>query len=84
MRKIFLTIMMLTASSSSLAHSEEMNADTARLYQLPGLTVTSTRAIERESPVPFAEINRAEISRSNPANDLPKLLGETPSVLFFS
>lgn len=84
MRKIYFAILMLFASNHYFVHSEEMNADTTRLYQIPGLTVTSTRAIERESPVPFSEITRSEISRSNPVNDLPKLLGETPSVLFFS
>jgi len=59
-------------------------ADTSKSYSLPSITVTSTKAEERKSAVTFSEINRDEISRLHSGKDLPMLLSEMPSILFYS
>lgn len=58
--------------------------DTVRIYRSPSITVTTTRAEERRSPVPFSEITRADIIKSYSVQDVPQLLSELPSIISFS
>lgn len=58
--------------------------DSIRKYEIPSITVTTTRAEERKSPVPFSEISQKEIQKLHTNVDLPKVLSDLPSVLFFS
>ena len=37
------------------------SSDTVRLYVVPSVTVTTTRAKESVSPIPFSEISHAEL-----------------------
>lgn len=53
-------------------------------YNVPTVTVTATRATERQSPVPFTEISRAELQEKHTAFDIATLLASTPSVYFYS
>lgn len=56
----------------------------AKEYTVPAVTVIGTRATERQSPVAFTEIDRAELQEKQAAFDLPTLLASTPSVYFYS
>jgi iron complex outermembrane receptor protein len=58
--------------------------DSARVYRVPSITVSSTRAKSENSPVPFAEISKSEISKTYSSQDLPQILSELPSILTFS
>lgn len=58
--------------------------DTIRTYQVPSITVTSTKAKERQSPVPFSEITQADIEKTTSNIDLPNLLQSMPSIYTFS
>ncbi|MDW7997173.1 MAG: TonB-dependent receptor [Bacteroidota bacterium] len=60
------------------------SADTLRSYQLPVVSVTTTRAELGKSPVPFAELARAELAQRYTAQDLPTLLNTLPSVFVWS
>lgn len=84
MRHIFLIAFVLIFFGAHSVQSEELSADSARVYRIPSLTVTTSRAQERESPVPFSEITVSEIAQRHTVNDLPKILSETPSILAFS
>ena len=44
------------------------------------VTVTATRAVERETPVAFSNIDRGHIERTLTAADVPSMLNELPSV----
>ncbi len=84
MRNIFLIAFALIFIGAFTVHSEELDADSTRVYNIPSLTVTTSRAQERESPVPFSEITVSEIAQRHTVNDLPKILSETPSILAYS
>ena len=58
--------------------------DTAKVYLSPSVTVTSTRAFERKSPVAFSELTKAEISQSFLLKDIPQLINMMPSVMSYS
>ncbi|MFA7326364.1 MAG: TonB-dependent receptor [Candidatus Kapaibacterium sp.] len=58
--------------------------DTIRTYQVPSITVTSTKAKERQSPVPFSEITEADIKKTTSNIDLPNLLQSMPSIYTFT
>lgn len=58
--------------------------DTIRTYQAPSVTVTSTKAKERQSPVPFSEITEAELEKTTSNIDLPNLLQSMPSIYTFT
>ena len=47
----------------------------------PQLEVTTTRAIERETPTAFTELKRADIQEKYWAQDVPMLLAETPGAV---
>lgn len=53
---------------------------------LPGQTivVTSTRARQRETPVPFSTLEAKELARRYSTQDIPQLLSELPSTTFYS
>jgi len=58
--------------------------DSVRVYTSPTISVTSTRAVERLSPIPFSEINRKEIEPFVSSLDLPMLLNSQPSIVSYS
>jgi iron complex outermembrane receptor protein len=49
-----------------------------------GVTVTATRAREREAPVAFANLTGEDLEARYFAEDMPVLLGELPSTTFYS
>jgi iron complex outermembrane receptor protein len=56
----------------------------AHALPLPSVEVSATKAVERESPVPFTDLPRAEIQQRYWAQDPPMLLAETPGVYAYS
>jgi iron complex outermembrane receptor protein len=50
----------------------------------PEVEVTTTRAVERRSPVAFTELPKEEIEQRYWAQDVPMLLAETPGVYAYS
>lgn len=58
--------------------------DTLKTYEIPSITVTSTRAEKLISPIPFAELGHIELSKIYTYQDIPDLLSTLPSILFYS
>lgn len=81
---LFVAPHILFAQQFSIPKATRKQADSVRVYQTPSVTVTSTRAAERETPATFTEISGVEIRNRYTVQDLPALLGETPSTLFYS
>ncbi|RMF34546.1 MAG: hypothetical protein D6747_04585, partial [Chlorobiota bacterium] len=81
-------VMIVGAATSALllpAYSQQLPSDSLlRSYQAPAVTVTTTRAIEGRSPVTWSELTRAEIVQQHTTFDLPTLLAELPSTMFYS
>jgi iron complex outermembrane receptor protein len=57
---------------------------TSKIYTVPALTVTTTKAREYTSPVPFAEITNVELEKHYTYHDVPSILSELPSTIFYS
>jgi len=55
-----------------------------RALPLSGIEVTTTRAVERESPVAFTELSRGDVAERYWGQDVPMLLAETPGVMAYS
>lgn len=53
-------------------------------FVLPSITVSSTKAIDRITPVPFVELDKMELAKSISDKDLPTYLSGTPSILTYS
>lgn len=68
---------------SSYSYAGEAD-DSARVYKTPSITVTTTRAVERKSTVPFVELSRAEIQSNYTIQDIPQYLNMQPSILTYS
>jgi outer membrane receptor protein involved in Fe transport len=47
---------------------------------IPGITVTATRAVERETPIAFTNVGEEEISDKYTTEDMPQLLVGVPGV----
>ncbi len=67
-----------------LTRRDTLKLDTLRRYQLPVVTVTTTRAELGKSPVPFTEVDRTTIVQRYTAQDFPTLLNTLPSVFVWS
>lgn len=75
----------LVAIHLAIHAQEAVPADTIpRTYQAPAVTVTTTRAIEGRSPVTWSELSHTEIRQQHTTFDLPALLAELPSTMFYS
>ncbi|MDD4052587.1 MAG: TonB-dependent receptor [candidate division Zixibacteria bacterium] len=57
---------------------------TEQIYPMEGITVTAGRAVERQTPVPFTTIDRAEIQKDHDIGEIPALLETTPNVYAYS
>ena len=68
----------------STAFASEEASDTLKKFTLPSITVTSTRAIRGETPVPFSEINYSDFIPTYTTQDIPRLLSQMPSIITFS
>lgn len=59
-------------------------SDSIRTYTAPSISVTSLRAVERQTPVVFNEISKVELRERHAVRDIPDLLSTLPSVMFYS
>jgi iron complex outermembrane receptor protein len=55
-----------------------------KTYVMPSIEVSTNKAEERKSPVPFAEISEVDIENRYTTGDLPKLMRELPSIISYS
>lgn len=81
MRTFFQTVLfiVLLAGPALMAQPQQ---DT--LYLLSPVEVTATYATPRLTPVTFSDYDRQEIRRTYSTQDIPVLLSELPSVIFYS
>lgn len=77
-------VSLLIASSLVLFGNEKSTKDSTKVYIVPSVTVTTSTAIERRTPVPFAEITQSKIEQIYTAKDLPTMLSELPSIISYS
>jgi iron complex outermembrane receptor protein len=78
-------IILYTISVFDIYSQDENKAkDTTRSYKVPSVTVTTSKAVERRTPVPFAEITQEKIENIYTTKDLPTMLSELPSLIYYS
>jgi iron complex outermembrane receptor protein len=82
MKKLLFTIIMVFGFIKIHAQTEE--PDTTKTYVMPSIEVSTNKAEERKSPVPFAEISEVDIENRYTTGDLPKLMRELPSIISYS
>ncbi|MDE7069757.1 MAG: TonB-dependent receptor plug domain-containing protein, partial [Alistipes sp.] len=86
MKRIFMPLAAALCAVASPVFADESpvpqagGPDSARLYELQQIEVTSTR-VDRRTPVAYSDIGREEIARRNFGSDMPSLLRMTPSVV---
>jgi iron complex outermembrane receptor protein len=79
--KIATTILAFCIDLSTVC-AQESGRDT--VYQLNPVIVLPTQATERESPVTFSNLNRADLQKQYSTQDVPVLLSQLPSTTFYS
>ena len=55
-----------------------------QVYPMQGITVTAGRAIEKQTPIAFATVDRNEIQRDFDIGEVPALLETTPNLYAYS
>jgi len=85
-KSIFITVFVISslALPAQKLPDKGIPADSAKNYEIPSITVTTTRAFEGKTPVPFAEIKRSSLENLYTLRDLPDLLSELPSMFSYS
>lgn len=58
--------------------------DSTKVVQVPAITVTTVKAVERQTPVVFSEFTRADLQKQHLVTDVAKLLSDMPSTIFYS
>lgn len=81
-KQCFVAVCCATFCLPALAQKKSQNDTTT--YATPSVTVTSTKATEGKSPVTFSEITKADLQRAYSMQDVPKLLADLPSTVFYS
>jgi outer membrane receptor for ferrienterochelin and colicin len=56
--------------------------DSLKIYKVPSITVTSTRAELGDTPVPFSELTKTDLEKEYTVQDMAKIISSTPSVFF--
>lgn len=84
MKNILLMLSLALFTPNFLLFAELSDADSAKIYRVPGITVTTTRAEERKDPVPYSEISQSHIRQTYSVADVPQTLSILPSVLSYS
>ncbi|MBM2816289.1 MAG: TonB-dependent receptor plug [Ignavibacteria bacterium] len=80
--RILLIICFFSIALPALAQKEKN--DSLRLYNVPAVTVTTSRAIERRTPVPFSEITKSDIQVNYTTLDITHQLTDLPSIMAYS
>jgi iron complex outermembrane receptor protein len=80
---VFAVMLSMSTAQTTVKRSKPVK-DSTRVYTVPSVTVTSTRADAATSPVPFSEITRAELKDRYTAQDVPALIADLPSAFFYS
>ncbi len=77
----------LLATAFAMSFAVALSAaktDSTKVVQVPAITVTTVKAIERQTPVVFSEITRVELQKQYTVTDMAKLLADMPSTIFYS
>ena len=69
-----------TVTVNATAGTETVVKLSAKTYSINEVTVTSLRATDK-SPIAYTNIDKETISKSNLGQDIPYLLGQTPSLV---
>ena len=80
MKKYFFFVLISANIYSQNIQNNQLLDSIADIVNLDEVTVNSLRA-KNNSPVPFVNISKKDLENTNLAQDLPKLLKNTPSVL---
>jgi iron complex outermembrane recepter protein len=80
--KLLIIVMLLYPFLSSA--KVEKSEDSLKVYKTPSITITTNKAEERKSPVPFTEISESDIKRDYSVQDITKLMDFQPSILTYS
>lgn len=75
--KIFISVLIIT---NSLFTQEKKDTT----YQLAPILITSTTAIERETPITFSNISKKQIEERYTFQDIPVMLSDLPSITMYS
>lgn len=83
---VFLSSQVLLSQETSSASKSKSSkkADTSRVFQMPTITVTTLRAENSGAPIAFESLPTDDIRQLSTVRDLPALLTELPSTLFYS
>ncbi|MGA2297264.1 MAG: TonB-dependent receptor [FCB group bacterium] len=82
-KKIFFLFAVFIATCQ-LLFSTENQGDSLKVYKLPSITVTTSRAEIGKTPVPFSELSKSELDSKYLIKDIPDMLSEMPSIMFYS
>lgn len=82
MKKYFMLFIVSIMMLRELPAQVQTDRDT--VYQSAPVTVIATYATERLSPVTFSNLGRQEIKQRYSTQDVPALLSELPSTMFYS
>lgn len=77
-------LIFICLSAFSLKAQDSLEIENARTYRTPSVTVETNRAEERLMPVAYSEIETKAIKKQHTVRDLPYLMAETPSMIFYS
>jgi len=67
-----------------LAAGHASAADSTKVVEVPAITVTTVKAVDRQTPVVFSELTRADLQQKHTVTDVAKLLSDLPSTIFYS
>lgn len=84
MEKFYFLIAILLINQSIAFSENAESSDTLKKFRTPSITISTSKAEERRSPVPFSQITVSEIEKRHTVRDLPQILSELPSILVFS
>ncbi len=83
-KKLLSRIAIAAAIASPALAKQPTQIDTNRVVVAPSINVTTNRATQGISPVPFSDMNAQEIKFNYTVQDVPALISEMPSVVFYS
>lgn len=84
MKHIIFLIIFLFPLFLKAEDSKSSKNDSLRIYRIPSITVSTSRADLSNSPVPYSKITKSEIKDSYSTQDLPQILSQLPSIMTFS
>ncbi len=82
--KISLCVAIIPVMLTESISEDSTKAILKDTIEVPSLTVTSTRAVQQQSPVAFSTVDKEELELLYNTRDLPQILQTQPSVITYS